>query len=98
VFAPKRGLLANQWRMIKNRKQLSLRKTLLLMYGIAKTHKDISHPHNIKLLNDFQGFSPKALNQLAERGWAKFSGDQWQLTKKGYAHAQEAAKFKKDNI
>lgn len=98
VFAPGRGLLANRMRMIRNRKQLSLRKTLLLMYGIAKTHENIGHPHNIKLLNDFQGFSPKALKQLADRGLAKFSGDQWQLTKKGFAHAQEADTFKKDKL
>ncbi len=27
------------------------------MHHIAETHEDISHPHAIKLLNNFQGYT-----------------------------------------
>jgi len=55
IFSPSRGLLFSQIRFIANRRDLELQKTLAFMYHIAETHEDISHPHTIKILNNFQG-------------------------------------------
>ncbi|MCL4147287.1 UNVERIFIED_CONTAM: hypothetical protein GTU68_029494 [Idotea baltica] len=64
IFSPKRGLLFRQLRFIQNRKDLELHKTLTFMYDIAKTHNNKSHPHAIKILNNFQGFTRKSLHFL----------------------------------
>ena len=57
VFSPGRGLLFREIRFQKNRRELELKKTLQFMYSIAKNHEDISHPHAVKILNNFQGFT-----------------------------------------
>ncbi len=92
VFAPQRGLLAKRIRFYRNRKELNLRKTLSVMYHIAQNHKDISHPHAIKILNNFHGYTRKTLNKLEEKNWVEIRGNQWSLTAKGY---QEAENFYK---
>lgn len=92
VFAPQRGLLARRIRFYRNRKELNLRKTLSVMYHIAQNHKDISHPHAIKILNNFHGYTRKTLNKLEEKNWVEIRGNQWSLTAKGY---QEAENFYK---
>lgn len=89
VFSPSRGLLSRQIRFIKNRKQFALDKTLGLMYSIAKDHPKISHPHNLKLLNDFKGYGPKTLKKLTDNGWVEIENDQWWLTEKGFEQAQK---------
>ena len=94
VFAPQRGLLAKRIRFYRNRKELNLRKTLSVMYHIAQNHKDISHPHAIKILNNFHGYTRKTLNKLEEKNWVEIRGNQWSLTAKGY---QEAENFYKPN-
>ncbi|TXK72715.1 metal ABC transporter permease [Mesonia sp. HuA40] len=94
VFAPQRGLLARRVRFYRNRKELNLRKTLSVMYHIAQNHKDISHPHAIKILNNFHGYTRKTLNKLEEKNWVEIRGNQWSLTAKGY---QEAENFYKPN-
>ena len=94
VFAPQRGLLARRIRFYRNRKELNLRKTLSVMYHIAQNHKDISHPHAIKILNNFHGYTRKTLNKLEEKNWVEIRGNQWSLTAKGY---QEAENFYKPN-
>ena len=33
------------------------------MYGIAQTHESIDHPHTIRILNNFQGFTKKSLRK-----------------------------------
>src|SRR5690606_13562211 len=64
IFSPSRGLLFHQIRFIANRRDLELQKTLAFMYHIAKTHENISHPHTIKILNNFQGYTRKTLQKL----------------------------------
>ena len=54
------------------------------MFDIAKTHNDISHPHAIKILNNFQGYTKGTLKELEEKEWVAVQGQKWSLTEKGY--------------
>ena len=87
IFSPSRGLLFKQIRFIKNRRDLELHKTLAFMYHIAETHENISHPHAIKLLNNFQGFTKKTLQKLVEKDYATINGSMWSLTDLGFKTA-----------
>ena len=87
VFSPGRGLLFREIRLRRNRKDLNLKKTLTFMYHIASDHADISHPHAIRILNNFQGYTRKTLTQLERRELISVEGDQWAMTPKGYAEA-----------
>ena len=87
VFSPSRGLLFKQIRFMKNRRDLELYKTLAFMHHIAETHEDISHPHSIKLLNNFQGFTRKTLQELEEKNYITISGLNWSLTPEGFKKA-----------
>ena len=88
VFSPTRGLLFKQIRLIKNRRDLKLKKTLQFMYGIAQTHENIDHPHTIRILNNFQGFTKKSLRKMEENQWILLNKQQWSLTSKGFKEAQ----------
>ena len=83
IFSPKRGLLFRQIRLIKNRNDLELQKTLAFMYHIVEDHADVSHPHAIKMLNDFQGYSRKGLKQLVNKNYVTLQGNMWSLTPQG---------------
>lgn len=87
VFSPKRGLLFKQIRFVKNRRDLELHKTLAFMYHIAETHDNISHPHTIKILNNFQGYTKGTLQKLVDRGFVKLDGNMWHLTEEGFKTA-----------
>ncbi len=87
VFSPSRGLLFRQIRVFKNRKDLKLHKTLAFMYGIAETHENISHPHTIKILNNFHGFTKKTLQKLVDKNYVSINGNMWNLTNEGFKTA-----------
>ncbi|WP_290698606.1 metal ABC transporter permease [Lacinutrix sp.] len=87
VFSPSRGLLFKQIRLIRNRRDLELHKTLAFMHNIAETHDDISHPHAIKLLNNFQGYTRKTLQKLVEKDYVELQANMWSLTKTGFETA-----------
>ena len=84
IFSPSRGLLFKQIRFIKNRRDLELHKTLAFMHNIAETHEDISHPHTIKILNNFQGFTRKTLQKLVDLDYVTLHSNMWSLTEKGF--------------
>ncbi len=88
IFSPGRGILFRQLRFRKNRRDLKLQKTLQFMHSIVATHENIEHPHAIKILNNFQGFTRKSLQKLEEKDWIKISGQQWALTPKGFHQAE----------
>tara|TARA_R100000935_G_scaffold13736_5_gene27672 strand:- start:101349 stop:102473 length:1125 start_codon:yes stop_codon:yes gene_type:complete len=88
VFSPGRGLLFRQLRFLQNRRDLKLQKTLQFMYDIVKTHDNISHPHAIRILNNFHGFTKKSLQQLEEKQWITLSGQEWSMTQKGFSKAE----------
>lgn len=87
VFSPSRGLLFKQIRFIKNRRDLELHKTLAFMYHIAESHDNISHPHTIKLLNNFQGYTKSTLQKLVDKQYVELNGTMWNLTEKGFETA-----------
>ena len=87
IFSPKRGLLFRQIRLIKNRNDLEFQKTLTFMYHIVEDHEDIYHPHAIKILNNFQGYSKKGLRQLVNKNYVTVHGEMWNLTPEGIAAA-----------
>ena len=87
IFSPSRGLLFKQIRVIKNRRDLKLFKTLAFMHNIAENHEDISHPHTIKILNNFQGYTKKSLQKLVELDFVILQGNMWSLTEEGFNKA-----------
>nr|WP_321229527.1 metal ABC transporter permease [uncultured Psychroserpens sp.] len=87
IFSPSRGLLFKKIRFIKNRRDLELHKTLAFMYHIAETHDNISHPHEIKILNNFHGFTRATLNKLVDKNYVTLQGTTWCLTKEGFESA-----------
>ena len=87
IFSPSRGLLFKQIRFIKNRRDLELHKTLAFMFHIAENHDNISHPHTIKILNNFQGYTKSTLQKLVDKRYVKLDGSNWSLTEEGYKTA-----------
>lgn len=87
VFSPSRGLLFKRIRLIRNRNDLELQKTLTFMYHIVQDHEDISHPHAIKILNNFRGYSRKGLKKLIDKNYVKVEGEMWSLTEEGFQRA-----------
>ncbi|WP_179317079.1 metal ABC transporter permease [Winogradskyella undariae] len=87
IFSPSRGLLFKQIRVLKNRRDLELHKTLAFMYHIAETHDNISHPHKIKLLNNFQGYTKSTLQKLVDKNYVERNGNMWNLTQTGFETA-----------
>lgn len=87
IFSPSRGLLFRQIRFISNRRDLELQKTLAFMYHIAETHEDITHPHAIKILNNFQGYTRKTLQKLVDKNYVTLDGTMWSLTEQGFETA-----------
>lgn len=88
IFSPKRGLLFKRIRLIKNRNDLELQKTLSFMYHIVEDHDDISHPHAIRILNNFRGYSRKGLRKLVDKNYVKLEGEMWRMTPEGFAVAK----------
>ena len=87
VFSPSRGLLFKQIRFIKNRRDLELHKTLAFMFNIAENYENISHPHAIKILNNFQGYTRKTLQKLVKKNFVTLDGNMWSLTDEGFKTA-----------
>ena len=87
IFSPGRGLLFRQIRFGRNRRDLQLQKTLAFMYHIAEGHENVSHPHTIKMLNNFQGFTRKSLQKLVDKNYVTIEGNMWSLTQKGFDSA-----------
>jgi manganese/zinc/iron transport system permease protein len=88
IFSPKRGLLFKRIRLIKNRNDLELQKTLAFMYHIVEDHEDVSHPHTIRMLNNFQGYSRKGLRKLVDKNYVELEGGMWSLTSEGFKAAE----------
>jgi manganese/zinc/iron transport system permease protein len=89
IFSPGRGILFREIRFRKNRADLQLKKTLQFMYGIASTHEDFTHPHSIRILNHFQGYTKNSLSTMEEKEWVEIKGQEWSLTQKGFREAKD---------
>lgn len=89
IFSPSRGLLFKEIKFRRNRSLLEQRKTLAFMYDIASQHEDIAHPHSIRILNNFQGYTRRSFKELVDQGFVVLNRDMWSLTKKGYEEASD---------
>jgi manganese/zinc/iron transport system permease protein len=89
VFSPSRGILFKQIRLLQNRRDLEEKKTLHFMFSIVRKHEDISRPHAIMILNNFQGFTRRTLKKLEEQELISISGSEWALTDQGYQTAEQ---------
>lgn len=87
IFSPSRGLLFRQIRFIQNRKDLELHKTLAFMFEIAQGHENIAHPHTVRILNNFHGYTRKSLGKLERKEYINVVGSMWSMTPKGYHFA-----------
>ena len=87
IFSPSRGLLFRQIRFIQNRKDLELHKTLAFMFEIAQGHENIAHPHAVRILNNFHGYTRKSLGKLERKEYINVVGSMWSMTPKGYHFA-----------
>ncbi len=97
IFAPGRGLLFREIRFRNNRKDLELMKTLQFMYDIARDHENISHPHAIRILNNFQGYTKGSLKKLENEDLITLEGPDWALTQKGFDKAAEMYNQQRNN-
>jgi len=88
VFSPIRGLLFKQIKLWQNRNDLKQLKTLIFMYNIVKDHQNISHPHKIQMLNNFQGYTRKSLKRLQNEDLIMLNKNNWSLTLKGFNTAK----------
>jgi manganese/zinc/iron transport system permease protein len=59
------------------------------MFSIVRKHEDISRPHAIMILNNFQGFTRRTLKKLEEQELISISGSEWALTDQGYQTAEQ---------
>ncbi len=84
IFSPSRGILFKQIRLLRNRRDLELKKTLHFMYTIVRKHEDITRPHAVMILNNFQGFTRGTLKALEEKDWIRLTGSDWALTESGF--------------
>ena len=57
------------------------------MHNIAETHEDISHPHAIRILNNFQGYTKSTLQKLVDKGYVQLQGNMWRLTSEDFKTA-----------
>ena len=92
IFSPSRGLLFKQIRFIKNRRDLELHKTLAFMYHIVESHDDMSHPHAIKILNNFQGYTKTTLQKLVDKHYVTLEGNNYSLTEEVFKRASNLYK------
>ncbi|HZW77261.1 MAG: metal ABC transporter permease [Flavobacteriales bacterium] len=90
IFSPERGYLFKQIKHRRNRNDLKLKKTLQLMYNIAVSHKNVYHPHSVKLLNNFRGYSKKSIQQMQRDGWISITGGMWSITPKTFEYITQS--------
>jgi len=78
-------------------RDLELHKTLAFMYNIVESHDNISHPHAIKILNNFQGYTKNTLQKLVQKDYVKLEGSMWSLTEAGFQTASNLYNQQTDN-
>ena len=58
------------------------------MYHIVENHENVSHPHTVKMLNNFQGYSRKGLRKLVDKNYVNVQGNMWSFTPEGFKAAE----------
>ena len=91
LFSPKRGIIVNFIQSFLNRKQLHQNTILYHFLLLARSHKRLTHPHDIGAF-DLIGGKPtlQALHELERLNYVKQHADQfWGLTSKGIQAAKK---------
>ncbi len=90
-FAPKRGLIISWTRHFWNRKQLHKNTILTNFLLLARSHDDMTHPHDIEALTVVGGKPTlSSLQKLEQQQLVKsYSNNAWGLTQKGVLLAQK---------
>lgn len=57
------------------------------MFEIAQGHENIAHPHAVRILNNFHGYTRKSLGKLERKEYINVVGSMWSMTPKGYHFA-----------
>lgn len=93
--APRRGLVAEAVRSLRNRRFLRVAGTLEDLYTLALGHADPHHPHPAATLRTMT-VRPEAvaptLDALREQGLVEPRDDAWSLTERGLAEARRLSR------
>ncbi|MEM6287686.1 MAG: metal ABC transporter permease [Bacteroidota bacterium] len=97
LAAPRRGLIAEAVRTLRNRRLLRVAGTLEDLYTLALGHADPHHPHPVATLRTMTA-RPEAvaptLDALRAEGLVAPVGDAWSLTVRGLAEAHRLARHR----
>jgi manganese/zinc/iron transport system permease protein len=92
AFAPRRGLVWAAWRRRGQRGRIRLDTVLADLYALYAQHGSLEYGHAVPVLDamsDGPGGAARALERLAERGWARQLPDGgWAITAEGLERAE----------
>lgn len=92
AFAPRRGLLWAAWRRRRQRGRIRVDTVLADLYALYAQHGSLEYGHTVPVLDAMSegpGGAAKALDQLAEQGWARRLPDgSWAITAEGLERAR----------
>ena len=99
LFAPERGLLWEEVKRRRDRRDLAANKVLATLYGLASYHGDPRYPVELGMIDTFHGTATRhALARLCESGLITpkvhmpgQEGPHWALTETGWAKARRIA-------
>ena len=92
LFSPKRGLVANFIRRLRQSRQIQVETVLMALYQLGINHDDPQHPHaeiaiRVAIPNPIS--LPSSLKKLEERGWVHSNHEGlWALTEQGFENAR----------
>ena len=93
AFAPRRGLVWSAWRRRRQRGRIRLDTVLADLYALYGQHGSLQYGHPVPVLDamsDGPGGAAKALEKLAEEGWARQLPDaNWVITSEGLLRAEK---------
>jgi len=97
LFAPERGLVWEQVRRRRGRRELEGNRVLETLYGLASRHKDPHYPAEEGMIDAYHGLPTRdALARLSRRGMVApvehmpgEEGPHWALTDSGLARAED---------
>lgn len=97
LFAPRRGLIGRQVRMLRHQRDIDVDRVLFNLYDLAMNHADHFHGHPIAAIKPIKTRGGKktervnkALEALRSKGYVeKSSADTWAMTPVGIAYVSE---------
>jgi manganese/zinc/iron transport system permease protein len=91
LFSPKRGLVANMFRRMRQSRQIHVETVLMALYQLGINHDDPQHPHAeiaLRVAIPNPTSLSTSLKILEERGWVQsYHAGLWSLTEQGFENA-----------